>query len=117
MLYWSIFFGVPLAALLGGSVLLCLRWRLESYHFRAVTALLMAAAPVVLGSCALAYVTFVTPIAKSNYTVETTGFLLAAIAIAATAPTRRCIQRWILFSTLSVSVFMFVLFFMMVCTY
>lgn len=111
-----IVFGVPLVAILGGWVVLCSRWRLESNHLRALAAMLMATAPVVLGSCALAYVSFVRPIPRSNYDVERTGLLLSAIAVGTAVSSKWCTQRWISILTGSISIFMFLLYFLMAST-
>jgi hypothetical protein len=106
-----IVFGVPLVAILAGWVGLSSSWRIETHHLRALTAMLMTTAPVVLANGALAYVSFVRPFPKSDYTVEGLGLLVSAGGIVMAISSARCTQRWISILTGSISAFMFLLYF------
>jgi hypothetical protein len=113
---WWIILGVPLVASVAGRVMLCSRRRLESHHLRAFTAMTMATAPVALAIGAFAYVSFVRPVPSSNYDVERTGLLLSAIAIATAVSSRWCTQHWISILTGTISLYMFVHFFLAAST-
>jgi hypothetical protein len=112
MFIWWILFGVPLVAILVGWVVLCSRWRLETHHLRALTAMVMATAPAVLANCSYVCVDFVRPEPSSDYTLERIGLLVSAVALVTAAPSAKCAQRWISILTGSVSAYMFVLYFL-----
>jgi hypothetical protein len=95
MFVGSLIFGVPLAAILCGWVMLYLRWRREVRRLRALVSMLMTTAPVILGSGALAYVHLVRPFPSRDYTVERGGILLSKGAVVAAWCSLQCSQRWI----------------------
>ena len=116
MSVWLIVLGIPLVAVLFGWMRLCSRWRLETHHLRALTALIMTTAPVALANGAFVYVSLGKPYSSTNYTIERTGLLLSASALATAVSSTRCTERWISILTCSISAFMFALFFLMAST-
>jgi hypothetical protein len=116
MSFGWVLFGVPLVAVIVGWVELCSRWRLETHPIRALIAMMMATAPVVLANGALMYVTCVKPIPNSDYTVERLGLLLSAGAVVAAVSSAKCVRRWVPILTGATSLFMFVLYFLMANT-
>src|SRR5579863_10169054 len=109
MLVPLIIFRAPLIPIWCGWIMLYLDWRLEVHRPRALFALLMATVPVLLASGARAYASFVSPFPPQDYTLERWGILLSAIAVVAAYSSLWCTKRRILWLTLPVSIYTFLL--------
>jgi hypothetical protein len=109
--------GIGLLGMLWGWIMLYFRWQLETHHLRALIAMLAATSPVIWGIVALAYVRLVRSMPPFDYTIEAWGLILSIVAVAAAFYSLRCTQRWIPRLTVTISIVMAILWFLMASTY